>query len=163
MIEMCKLDKSIMETKLTLARLNQTEFVASIVKRTGYTAVVAGEVLHILQCKPVYVTRRVTERCYQEKPVTHNNNTMFLAPVTRIVQNRGTEIDCTPLLPAKFMFGGRWYTTDGRLRETTQPNKLTTDIITSWSNTPLPSLMDNGERSVRRCQHRKKYDKRARR
>lgn len=144
MTEMCKLDKTIMETKLTLARLNPTEFVSSIVKRSGYTAVVAGEVIHILQCKPVYVTPRVSERCYQEIPVTHNNKTMFLAPVTRIVQTRGTEIDCTPLLPAKFMFGGRWYTTDGRLRETTTPNKLTTDVITSWSYTPLPSLMESG-------------------
>lgn len=144
MTELCKLDKTIMETKLTLARLNPTEFVSSIVKRSGYTAVVTGEVIHILQCKPVYVTPKVTERCYQEIPVTHNNKTMFLAPVTRIVQDRGTEIDCTPLLPAKFMLGGRWYTTDGRLRESTSPNKLTTDIVTSWSYTPLPSLMESG-------------------
>lgn len=144
MTEMCKLDKTIMETKLTLARLNPTEFVSSIVRRSGYTAVVAGEVIHILQCKPVYVTPRSSERCYQEIPVTHNNQSMYLAPVTRIVQARGTEIDCTPLLPAKFMFGGRWYTSDGRLRESTTPNKLTTDIITSWSYTPLPNLMESG-------------------
>ncbi|XP_058461096.1 uncharacterized protein LOC131436404 [Malaya genurostris] len=144
MTEMCKIDKAMMETKLTLARLNPTEFVNSIVKQPRYTAVVAGEVLHILECKPVYVTYRTSERCYQEIPVNYNNATMFLTPVTRILQKRGTEIDCTPILPAKFRFGNRWYTTDGRLRETTSPNKLTTDIITTWSYTPLPSLMESG-------------------
>ncbi|XP_052566606.1 uncharacterized protein LOC128093521 [Culex pipiens pallens] len=144
MTEMCKIDKAMMETKLTLARLNPTEFVNSIVKRDGYTAVVAGEVLHILECKPVYVTVRITERCFQEIPISYNNNSMFLTPVTRILQIRGTEIECTPLLPAKFIFGGRWYTTDGRLRETTEPNKLTTDIVTDWTYTSLPNLMEAG-------------------
>lgn len=67
-----------------------------------------------------------------------------MAPVTRILQRRGTEIDCTPLIPAKFTIGGRWYTTDQRLRESTPPNKLTADVITSWSYTSLPSLMQSG-------------------
>lgn len=57
---------------------------------------------------------------------------------------RGTEIDCTPLLPAKFMFGNRWYTTDGRFRETAAPNKISTDITTTWSYTSLPNLMQSG-------------------
>lgn len=58
--------------------------------------------------------------------------------------NRGTQIDCTPLLPAKFQIGGRWYTADGRIRETVAPLKLTTDILTTWSYTPLPNLMNSG-------------------
>ncbi|XP_062702438.1 uncharacterized protein LOC134285524 [Aedes albopictus] len=144
MTEMCKLDRTIMETKLTLARLNPNEFVSSIMKGNGYTAVVAGEVLHVLECKPVYVSPKASERCYQELPVNYNNITMYLAPVTRILQTRGTEIDCTPLLPVKFKFGSRWYTTDGRLRESTSPNKLSTNIVTSWNYTPLPNLMESG-------------------
>ncbi|XP_058820723.1 uncharacterized protein LOC131682932 [Topomyia yanbarensis] len=144
MVEMCKLDKALMETKLTLARINPTEFVSSIIKRSGYTAVVAGKVLHVIECKPVYVTPRAEARCFQEIPVDYNNKSMFLAPVTRILQTRGVEIECTSLLPAKFMFGGKWYTADGRLRETTPPEKMASDIVTTWSYTPLPSLMQSG-------------------
>lgn len=144
MTEMCKLDKALLETKLTLARINPMEFVTSIMRRSGFSAVVAGEVLHVLQCKPVYVQPFASERCYQELPVKYGNDTMFLTPVTRTLQMRGTEIECTPLLPAKFQFGGRWYTFDGKIRETIPPQKLATEIVTKWRYTPLPNLMESG-------------------
>ena len=143
MTEMCKIDKALLETKLTLARVSPNEYFSNIVKSSGYTAIVAAEVLYILECKPVYVTYESKPDCYQEIPVKYNNRSMFMAPVTRILQLRGTEIDCTPLLPAKFTIGGRWYTTDQQIRETTAPKQLTTDILTSWTYTPLPSLMES--------------------
>ncbi|XP_049300635.1 uncharacterized protein LOC125774556 isoform X1 [Anopheles funestus] len=144
MTELCKVDKALLETKLTLARLNPSEFVSNLIKRPGHTAVVAAEILYILECKPVFVTYEKRDECYQEVPVKYNNRSMFIAPVTRMLQLKGTQIVCSPILPAKFNIGGRWYTTDQGLRETTAPQELTTDIITSWSYTPLPSLMKSG-------------------
>lgn len=142
--ELCKVEKSLLETRLISARINPQEFASNLMKSPGYTAVIAGEIIYIIQCKPAYVTLIPSLRCYQEIPVTKNNLTMFMSSVTHILQRHGTQIECTPLLPAKFRFGTQWYQIDGNVHRVLPPNKLSTEIKSSWKYDYLPNLMAVG-------------------
>lgn len=144
MHELCKLDKSLLETRLILARINPQEFASSIMQKSGYTAVIAGEVIHIIECKPVYVTLAVTDSCYQEIRVTHGSDIMFLSPVTRILQRHGTEIECNPYLPAKFNFKGAWYQMNSQVVEVKPPNIINSEMRPNWTYVHLPDLMERG-------------------
>lgn len=144
MSEICKIDRNILETNLIMARINPNEFAAKLTGRPGYTAVVTGEVIHTIGCEPVFVVPSPRDRCYQEIPVLYNGENFYVAPVTRIIQRHGTEIDCAPYLEAKYKFGDRWYTIDKTVRETVHPSILGSGVQTDWSYISLPDLMDKG-------------------
>lgn len=144
MNELCKLEKSLLETRLISARINPQDFASNLAKSSGYTAVIAGEVIYIIKCSPTYVTLALTDKCYQEIPVIANNQRMFLSAVTHILQRRGTEIECTPIMPAKYQFGSKWFSLDGRLREVPSPQELSTNIEMDWKYDSLPNLMKIG-------------------
>lgn len=142
--EICKVEKSLLETRLISARIYPQEFASNLMKSSGYTAVIAGEVIYIIQCKPAYVTLAPSPRCYQEIPVAKDNVSMYMSPVTHVLQRTGTQIECTPLLPAKFKFGTEWYSMDGRIHRVPSPNRLSTEIETTWKYDYLPDLMAVG-------------------
>lgn len=144
MNELCKIDKNLLKTNLIMARINPNEFATQITGQPGFTAVVTGEVIHTIGCEPVYVLPQPQNRCYQEIPVTYNGELFYVAPVTRIIQRHGTEIDCAPYLEAKYKFGERWYTIDTSVRETVHPSILGSDVRTDWSYISLPDLMSSG-------------------
>lgn len=144
MNEICKLDRTMLQTNLIMARINPNEFATQLTGQPGYTAVVTGEVIHIIGCEVVYVLPSPREQCYQEIPVTYGGKECFVAPVTRIIQRHGVEIDCAPYLEAKYKFGDRWYTMDKSVRETLHPSILGSGIKTDWSYISLPDLMDKG-------------------
>lgn len=144
MNELCKVEKSLLETRLISARINPHEFASNLMKGPGYTAVIAGEVIHIIQCRPTYVTLSIIPECYQEIPVNKNNEHMFMSPVTHILQRKGTQIECTPILPSKFRLGGDWYSIDGTARSVASPNRLSTEVQPNWKYYNLPNLMKKG-------------------
>lgn len=144
MNEICKIDKSLLETNLVMARINPNEFAERITGRPGHTAVVTGEVIHTIGCEAVFVKPAPQNRCYQEIPVTYNGELYYVAPVTHIIQRHGTEIDCAPYLEAKYKIGSRWYTIDNAVRETTHPSVLGSEVKADWSYISLPELMNTG-------------------
>lgn len=142
--DLCKVEKSLLETRLISARINPHEFASNLMKTQGYTAVIAGEVIYIIQCKAVVVVLASTGGCYQEITVKRDDQILFMSPVTHVLQQHGTQIECTPLLPAKYKFYGKWYSMDGRLHQVTPPNKLSTEVKTDWKYDYLPDLMAVG-------------------
>lgn len=104
----CELERQVLENTISLAFNQPDLFAYHLMKGLGYTAIIAGEVAHIIKCIPVDVMIRSTNTCYQELPVTFARRSMFLAPKTRILKRTGTPIDCNPLLPTMYRVNGTW-------------------------------------------------------
>ncbi|CAG9815514.1 unnamed protein product [Phaedon cochleariae] len=57
------------------------------------------------------------ESHHQESPVKYQNRSLFRLPVTHILREHGTEIDCQPLLPPSFRIEGKWVELTPALRK----------------------------------------------
>lgn len=74
--DICELERKVLGTQLILARIYPNDFAADLMRQDGYTAVVAGEVIYLIQCKPVYVVLETQDTCFHEIPVRMGNITM---------------------------------------------------------------------------------------
>ncbi|KAG5874313.1 hypothetical protein JTB14_019062 [Gonioctena quinquepunctata] len=71
----------------------------------GHVERVLGEVSYMMRCVPRTVAICCTEECYNELPIVVNNESKFMAPVTRIIQ---TEVDCNRLMPPFVLIYDQW-------------------------------------------------------
>lgn len=140
----CQLERQLLEHHLTLAIHHQNDFAFLRGGGPGYTAVTMGEVTYLIQCRPVPVELRSTNICYNEIPVLYSNQSMFLAPRTRILTSKGTEIDCTPHLPVKFEINGQWYAFSPTVTVTQPPNELESKFSVNWTYENPKNLLKAG-------------------
>lgn len=135
--EIYKNVQAIVETRPDTAAFN-------IMKGLGCTAVALGEVLHILECVPVEVAIRQTNFCYNQLPVSWNNESYFLAPKTRVLLKQGTQVTCTKLMPPMFLLGSQWFSMDPEARRSPDPMQLKPDTKTTWVFEELQDLANSG-------------------
>lgn len=64
----CKLERLLLKKALALATLRSDEF-ACIIMKAGYMAVTAREVICVVKCTFVSVKMRLSEYCFNERPV----------------------------------------------------------------------------------------------
>lgn len=123
----CLLHREILKNRLLLAPLTPNS-VASIVKnQLGYVAKVSGEVMYIMKCLPIAVEVRRENNCYVELPVTVNNKSYFMSPVTRILQEHAIEIECNSIIPAMYYLDNKWIGFEPRPVQGMTPQVLTVD------------------------------------
>lgn len=126
----CKVEAKTIQNLLTLSLISPEEFAYALMEESGYTAVVNGEVAHIIKCQPIPVTLKSNpNRCYKEIPVIYGENkTGYLSPRNRVVQDFGSEIPCHPLLPTMFKVGGIWLNVYPRPMQAKEPKHLTLTV-----------------------------------
>ncbi|XP_071051036.1 uncharacterized protein [Onthophagus taurus] len=105
----CLIKREVLRNRLLMAPLN-TNAIASIFKTSlGYMGRVLGEVLYIIKCEPKIAEVRRVDKCYNELPILVNNNeSLFMAPITHVVQEHAEEIMCSPVAPSLFYIENRW-------------------------------------------------------
>lgn len=128
----CKLDLKILEQSIILAALAPDEFAASIMKKPGYLAYVAAEVLYIFPCLPVKVSIFNTDKCYTELSINHTGIKKFMTLRTKIIKDHGQEIPCRLLAPQTFYIDGKWVEMAPNARWSEPPQVLTPQREFSW-------------------------------
>ncbi|XP_067212969.1 uncharacterized protein [Linepithema humile] len=144
MEQKCALEKQILKNALSLASIAPDEMASRIMKNVGYTAVIAGDVIHIIKCEPTECKIRHTEDCYNELPVYHRNISMFLLPRSRILSKAGTRRDCNELLPTMYKLHGIWFRTGQRPTESLPPQTIQPLTNPKWKYVNPSSLATSG-------------------
>lgn len=140
----CEMEKTILQSQLSLAKLDPQEFAFSYIKSQGYTAVTIGEVTYITKCQAVGVIYRKSENCYNELPVVYKNASFFMTPKTHLLQKHGNQIECSPLMSPHYMLEGRWWSSDKILRESSAPTQLTSTELEDLKFTTTENLATAG-------------------
>ncbi|KAG5873046.1 hypothetical protein JTB14_010529 [Gonioctena quinquepunctata] len=73
----------------------------------GHAGRVLGEVLYIMRCLPKSAIIRRTNKCYHELPIEINNQSKFMAPVTRILQDHAGKL-INGLIPPLYFIDNEW-------------------------------------------------------
>jgi hypothetical protein len=115
-----------------------------IMKAPGYTAVTAGEVLHLIKCVPVNCKICHTENCHNELPKIYNNESMFLLPRSRIITKSGTIRDCNKLLPVMYKIHDIWFHIGTCPTETLPPPIIQPLTKPSWKYVSPTTLATSG-------------------
>lgn len=144
MEQKCSLEKQILQNALSLASIAPDEMAYRIAKGPGYTAVISGEVIHLIKCVPVECKVRYTEECYNELPVSHQNRSLFLLPKSRIMTRKGTPRSCSDLLPTSFKINGAWFRLTPKPMETLPPPIIQPLTHASWKYASPSNLAAGG-------------------
>jgi len=71
-------------------------------QESGYLALLAGEVIHIVKCVLVEIKLAQIQECYDQLSVIRDK-TLFLIPQTNILLRQGTQVTCNLLAPTMYL------------------------------------------------------------
>ena len=111
---------------------------------SGYTAIVAGEVIHIFKCLAVELKIAHGNECYNQLQVLKNNDTWFKTPRTHILLKHGTQIACNNLIPSYYKVGTSWFKVSPKPIETLPPAIINPNTELTWVYQDPTDLANSG-------------------
>ncbi|XP_070168029.1 uncharacterized protein [Polyergus mexicanus] len=144
MEQKCALEKQVLQNALSLASIAPDEMAYRIMKEPGYTAIMAGEAMHLIKCVPAECRLRSVEGCYNELPVTYKNQSVFLLPGSKILTKTGTPKDCNELLPTMYKIYNTWYRLMPKPVESMAPPTIQPLTKPTWKYVSPTSLATSG-------------------
>jgi len=132
LLQQCN-ESRLMQNALAITATTSPDiFAFHFMKGPKYMALLAGEVIYIVKCVPVEVKLTRTQECYDQLPVTQNNQTYFLTPQTHILLRQGTQVTCNPLAPPMYRLEDAWYKFLPRPVETLPPTIMKPATKPTW-------------------------------
>lgn len=143
-MKQCESDKETLNTQLALAYSSPTDFAYLRMRKPGFTALPAGEVMYLVKCQAVPVIRSHLKECFTEFPVVYNNQTWFMTPRTHILQRKGNEIPCSEILPVHYQIDGLWYSFSPKAQKAVEPDEIRPSQKSEWTYLSSGSLSTSG-------------------
>lgn len=142
--EKCHIERKTIQNSLSIATISPDEFAYNIMKKPGYIAKLAGEVVHLIKCIPKEVKLLHLQECYNELPVTTKNETWFLTPKTRILIRKGTRINCNSITPSYYKINNDWIKLTPTPTKAIPPNTIHPNTNIAWTYKTMESLATSG-------------------
>jgi hypothetical protein len=146
MYEKCLSDSKIVSNMLSLARIDPKDWGYVYFKAPGFLGSVRSDSIYIQSCVPVNVTHRPTKECYQELPVmTVDNKPMFMTSRSRLLIEKGEQVECNNILANKYKLNGQWYNrVNGQLILSQKPVEVSISPVTDWAFNSMKRVADFG-------------------
>ena len=110
-----------------LERLSAKEDQAPFQVGHDHFAVIAGDVIQVIECQRLKVTLRVTEKCYRDIPVNHPR-WQFLNLQNRVAKEISAETPCRDHFPVRVQGLYHWWALNGGVTRADPPAR--------WTGTP---------------------------
>jgi hypothetical protein len=81
-------------------------------------------VAYVTRCNPVEVLPRVSSNCMEEIPVTWNNSSLYVDPISYVIKSAAYPTRCNDIAPPRWKIAGRWYCAYPSIRECAPPMDL---------------------------------------
>ena len=115
--EMCESKKAALKNALaTIQSSNLMTVEVAGFEFKGHKVVRTGRSAMILKCEEVVTTYRPTEECWNDIPVTYNNESLFVDSLNEIIKENSSRAFCSKLYPLQYRIGSEWYCSDPDLR-----------------------------------------------
>lgn len=133
----CLLHREILKNRLLLAPLSPNAVALLLQNEPGYIGTILGECLVIAKCTARVAEIRRTEQCYKQLPVTVDNKSFFISPLTHILQSRAEQVTCNEISTPMYEIGGTWIGFNPLPQYQMQPKILSPNEEISLNFTPV--------------------------
>nr|AQU42769.1 VP2 [Morris orbivirus] len=158
--EICELERQQLKTLMTIGYSNPSHFAYQYMNSPGFTAISAGEAIHVIKCTPVPISPRSSEDCTLEYPVYYANISYFMSPRTHVLQKTGTPTPCADVLTPEYKIANKWYSFRKGMFPTHNPIVISPKSPPRWEGLDLGNIISAGiytPEQIERVRHQIMY------
>ncbi|KAL7288331.1 hypothetical protein TKK_0017665 [Trichogramma kaykai] len=119
-------------------------FALAVMKKRGFSAILAGEAAYLISCAEVACQVRAAQTCFNELPVTCKGVEGFLRPNTRVFMRVGTPRECSVVFPAVFDIDDVFVAMNPNVTLVQKPSIIQPLEIPTWNYEEIRSFMTSG-------------------
>ncbi|KAL7298914.1 hypothetical protein TKK_0008020 [Trichogramma kaykai] len=144
----CMLARQIISNALSNIHEHPDIFALAVMKKRGFSAILAGEIAHLIECSELPCQIRATAVCFNELPVVCKGTEGFLKPNTRIFTRTGTPRECSAIFPATFEVDDVFVAMNPNVSLVHKPHIIQPLETPTWNYEEIRSFMASGIYSV---------------